>query len=131
MSEKIIAALLIAACALSTGAEARIKRSQSAKVEFKAENPCPATGARKGPCNGYVIDHRMPLCAGGIDSPKNMAWSKIDEAKKKDLEEIRLCGAIRQGRMAYGDSQAICQGSAPSKWPLLSESLCVDGRNAN
>ena len=38
-------------------AEARIKRNQSAKVEFKYEHPCPSSGARKGPCKGYVIDH--------------------------------------------------------------------------
>ena len=40
--------LLALALLLPVAAEARIKRSQSAKVEFKRENPCPATGVRKG-----------------------------------------------------------------------------------
>ena len=66
------AILLIALCVLSLPADARIKRSQSAKVEFKYEHPCPATGARKGPCNGYIIDHVKPLACGGADAPSNM-----------------------------------------------------------
>jgi hypothetical protein len=57
---------------LATPAEARIKRSQSAKVEFKQQHPCPATGAHKGPCKGYVIGHIKPLACGGPDSPSNM-----------------------------------------------------------
>ena len=85
------AILLIAACALSTGAEARIKRSQSAKVEFKYENPCPATGARKGPCKGYVIDHIKPLACGGPDAPSNMQWQTIAEGKAKDKWERKVC----------------------------------------
>ena len=56
----IRAIALIALCTLSAPVEARIKRSQSAKIEFKAANPCPADGATKGPCNGYVIDHIGP-----------------------------------------------------------------------
>ena len=86
------AILLIAACALSTGAEARIKRSQSAKVEFKYENPCPATGARKGPCKGYVIDHVQALACGGADRPENMQWQTIAEGRAKDKWERHACG---------------------------------------
>jgi hypothetical protein len=36
---------------------AHIKRSQSAKVEFKQQHPWPAIGASKVPCKGYVINH--------------------------------------------------------------------------
>lgn len=86
------AILLIAACALSTSADARIKRSQSAKVEFKASNPCPATGAAKGPCAGYVIDHMWPLACGGEDHPRNMQWQTVNEAKDKDKWERKMCG---------------------------------------
>lgn len=85
------ATLLIAACALSTGAEARIKRSQSAKAEFKAEHPCPASGATKGPCKGYVIDHVKPLACGGADAPVNMQWQTIAEGKAKDKWERKMC----------------------------------------
>ena len=72
-------------------AEARIKRSQSAKVEFKHEHPCPATGARKGPCKGYVIDHIQPLACGGADASFNLQWQTIAEGKAKDKWERRGC----------------------------------------
>lgn len=84
---------LLAACALSMGADARVKRSQSAKVEFKRETPCPATGARKGPCKGYVIDHIKPLACGGADSPENMQWQTVAEGKAKDKWERKACTA--------------------------------------
>lgn len=48
--------------------DARIKRSQTAKVEFKQQNPCPATGATKGPCKGYVIDHVKALAITSVPS---------------------------------------------------------------
>jgi len=43
-----------------------------ATVEFKQEHPCPASGARKGPCKGYVIDHVKPLACGGADAPSTV-----------------------------------------------------------
>lgn len=88
-------ALLSLALALAftvTPAQARIKRSQSAKVEFKLQHPCPATGARKGPCKGYVIDHIKPLACGGPDRPENMAWQTVADAKAKDKWERKECG---------------------------------------
>ena len=85
-------ALLCLALLLPLGADARIKRSQSAKVEFKYEHPCPATGARKGPCKGFVIDHIKPLACGGADAPFNMQWQSIAEGKAKDRIERIGCG---------------------------------------
>jgi hypothetical protein len=49
-------------------ADARAKRSQSAIVGFKQQHPCPATGASKGPCKGYVIDHVKALACGGANA---------------------------------------------------------------
>ena len=86
--------IIAAATALAFGtmpAEARIKRSQSAKVEFKKEHPCPATGARKGPCKGYVIDHVKALACGGADAPSNMQWQTIAAGKAKDKWERKGC----------------------------------------
>lgn len=89
------AALLAVALILSIGvqgqSEARIKRSQTAKVEFKRGHPCPATGARKGPCNGYVIDHIQALACGGADAPGNMQWQTVADGKAKDKWELRGC----------------------------------------
>ena len=72
--------------------DARIKRSQSVKVEFKQLNPCPANGATKGPCKGYVIDHVKALACGGADAPSNMQWQTVAEGKAKDKWERKECG---------------------------------------
>ena len=44
---------------------------------------------------GYVIDHRIPLCLGGVDGPPNLQWQAIADAKAKDVEEKRLCAQLR------------------------------------
>ena len=74
----LILAILLTSLGLT--AEAGTKRSQSAKVEFKHQNPCPAIGATKGPCKGYVIDHVEPLACGGADAPGNMQWQTTADA---------------------------------------------------
>ena len=84
----LLCALLLA---LPVAAEARIKRSQSAKVDFKREQPCPATGEPKGPCKGWVIDHIQPLACGGADVPSNMQWQTVSDGKEKDKWERRGC----------------------------------------
>ena len=85
------AAIMLALAIHAIPAEARIKRSQSAKVEFKLQHPCPATGARKGPCKGYEIDHRIPLKCHGADTPANMQWLSVQDHKAKTKREARLC----------------------------------------
>jgi hypothetical protein len=82
--------LLMASCVAPV--DARTKRSQSAKVEFKHEHPCPANGATNGPCKGYVIDHVNPLACGGPDRPENMQWQTVAEGKAKDKWERKACG---------------------------------------
>lgn len=71
------------------------QRSQAAKAEFQRKHPCPATGQHRGKCPGYVIDHVVPLCAGGPDAPANMQWQAAADAKAKDREELRQCRALR------------------------------------
>jgi hypothetical protein len=91
-------AALALACILawsSTGAEP-IKRSTSAKRAFQKAAPCPATGEPRGACPGYVIDHIVPLCAGGPDTPANMQWQTIAEAREKDKIEVAKCRALRK-----------------------------------
>jgi len=82
-----LVSVLVFLGAASPSVDARIKRSQSAIVEFKSQHPCPATGAPKGPCKGYVIDHIQPLACGGSDSPINMQWQSIADGKAKDKWE--------------------------------------------
>jgi hypothetical protein len=68
----------------------RIKRSQSAKNDFKRSHPCPVTGKGYGSCPGYVIDHVNPLECGGVDAPANMQWQSTAAGKAKDRTE-RYC----------------------------------------
>jgi len=84
-------ALAILLALLAAQADAGTIRSASAKAEFKRLHPCPATGARSGPCGGYVIDHVVPLACGGPDAPSNMQWQTVLEAKAKDRWELKGC----------------------------------------
>lgn len=70
---------------------AQSKRSYHAIKEFKLKNPCPANGRYKGRCEGYVIDHVKPLACGGLDTPKNMQWQTMQEARAKDRWERVGC----------------------------------------
>jgi hypothetical protein len=40
---------------------------------------------------GYVVDHIVPLCAGGADAASNMQWQTVEEAKVKDRQERAMC----------------------------------------
>jgi len=40
---------------------------------------------------GYVIDHIQPLACGGADTPSNMQWQTVAEAKAKDKTERIGC----------------------------------------
>lgn len=67
------------------------ERTTAARNAFQRAHPCPSNGQQQGPCPGYVVDHVVPLCAGGPDDPKNMQWQTISAAKEKDVEESSLC----------------------------------------
>lgn len=94
-----MAYLLAAATALVgplTATTAAPERSAAARAEFQRANHCPSTGASRGPCPGWVIDHVHPLCAGGADRPDNMQWQTRQEAAEKDKHERRQCRALKR-----------------------------------
>lgn len=95
MKPLLFVAILIALTVQALPVAASTKRSQTAIVEFKKAH-CLATGASKGPCKGYVIDHITALACGGADSPSNMQWQTVAEAKEKDKWERRECGKGKQ-----------------------------------
>lgn len=67
-------------------------RSHTAVEQFKK-----LTGYPHGR-PGFVVDHVIPLCAGGFDGPSNMQWQALAESKLKDRYEVALCAALkRQG----------------------------------
>src|SRR5436853_590224 len=71
-------ALLRAFAMLPAGDSAARDRAQ--RQAFMREHPCPSTGKTRGACRGYVVDHVIPLCAGGADHPSNMQWQTESEA---------------------------------------------------
>lgn len=91
--------VVLLAVLLAGEAAARQPRSAAARYGFAKAHACPATGAHRLPCPGWVIDHVVPLCAGGEDAPANMQWQTVEAAREKDREEQRTCRAQR-GRPA-------------------------------
>ena len=65
-------------------ASGRIRRSATARSEFRKLNHFPPTGKITGACPGYAIDHDVPLYKGGADSPSNMQWLSDAQHKEKN-----------------------------------------------
>lgn len=86
----------IAALILAVMATPAIARDRVVRADFQRLNPCPANGERRGPCPGWVVDHIIPLCAGGQDSVGNMQWQTTAASYIKDAEERATCHAKRR-----------------------------------
>ena len=94
---RYIVLLFFALAVIAAGSISRAEgRSSSELRAFKREHPCPSTGATRGSCRGYVVDHVVPICAGGEDARRNMQWQTRAEATAKDAEEHRLCRKLRK-----------------------------------
>lgn len=85
-------AILAIVLALALPLAAKQHRSSAARHRFQKQHPCPSTGKTAGKCNGYVVDHVIPLACGGADAPGNMQWQDTATAKAKDKVERRGCG---------------------------------------
>lgn len=83
---------LALALALSS-AHADPQRSRALRAEFQRLNPCPATGATRGACPGYEVDHVVPICLGGqrVDTISNLQWLTVEVHRRKTREDVRLC----------------------------------------
>lgn len=75
------------AAGVKRNATGHIRRDPAARRAFQHAHPCPSTGKTSGACPGYVVDHVKPLKRGGADSPSNMQWQTVPEAKRKDKIE--------------------------------------------
>ena len=67
----------------------KIKRSASAKSDFRKSHPCPSTGKTSGACPGYEVDHRNPLACGGADMASNMQWLTTAQNRSKGAAGCR------------------------------------------
>lgn len=90
---KLIVALLMG-CALAAQAA---ERSRVVRAEFQRSHPCPSTGATRGACPGYQADHKTPLCAGGVDQPRNLEWLSVEDHKTKTRNDVAVCRAQKAG----------------------------------
>lgn len=88
---------LAVALGLANGSPAvAADRSSSARAAFQRLYHCPSTGKPRGPCPGYEVDHREPICAGGADDLLNMQWLSIEAHKAKTREDVRRCAVLRK-----------------------------------
>lgn len=79
-----------------TDVAAKIPRSRAEVQAFRADNPCPSTGLTKGRCDGYQVDHTIPLCAGGPDHRSNMFWLSVEDHRFKTFTDVRECRKLRR-----------------------------------
>lgn len=93
--KKLVIAVLISTFGLS--AQAVTNRSSVEKRLFQKATICPSSGvAGVQSCKGHVMDHIIPLCAGGADRAYNMMYQTKAASMLKDKDEIRICAAMRK-----------------------------------
>lgn len=90
-----LAAAVAAVCLVAQAADTA-PRSRAARDVFMRDHPCPLSHQVRGPCPGYVVDHILPLCAGGEDRPENMQWQTREQGLAKDRHEWQLCRLLKR-----------------------------------
>jgi hypothetical protein len=93
MTRLLLALLLIA---FVSPVEARTARSRETVREFERTHPCPTPGPGTCAAKGWIVDHIVPLCANGPDSPENMQYQRKDDAAAKDKLEWAECRALKK-----------------------------------
>jgi hypothetical protein len=89
---------MIIGSSISQFVNAETVRDPAQVRAFRSIHPCPATGKARGACPDHVVDHIVPLCAGGADSPANMQWQTVVAGKQKDRLERWICAFKRKGK---------------------------------
>lgn len=86
MPARVVLAVLLLLVSLDAS---QLPRSRSLIRRFARE-----TGYPNGR-PGYVVDHKIPLCAGGPDALPNLQWQELVESKVKDRFELQLCRDLK------------------------------------
>lgn len=108
---------------LTLNAEAA--RSYQAKKDFANAHHCPSTNKASMSCRGYVIDHKVPLCANGADTSDNMQWSVKKDSYTKDGEERFICRKIKAGLIQpFKSKDTFCNQISKYKLPMTKEAVC-------
>lgn len=89
--------IVIAALAATTCSTTSAARDSKVVYAFKKVYACPATGivSASAKCPGWVADHGIPLCLGGVDEVWNLHWQLKAESYKKDALERDLCRRLK------------------------------------
>jgi hypothetical protein len=86
-----VAVLALVFLAVIAHAQQPRERPQGAAVRaFKAQTGYPHGRA------GFVVDHKIPICAGGPDVLANLQWQPLAESYQKDTFERSLCRAMKE-----------------------------------
>lgn len=94
---KLLSLLLLLPLTSSAYLLEEVSNRDPAQVrEFRSTHRCPSTGRTHGACPGYVVDHIIPLCAGGPDRPDNMQWQSREDSLVKDRLEWEACRTLRK-----------------------------------
>lgn len=72
---------------IARNADGTIKRSNIPLDDFAKIHPCPATGLPVRSCDGWEIDHVIPLACRGRDVVENLQWLDNYTKSLKDLFE--------------------------------------------
>lgn len=83
-------------------------RDPAVTRSFTRTVPCPATGEVGHRCPGFIRDHLIPLCAGGVDAASNIWWEDAARAAEKDQHELQLCHRLRMIER-HGDDPGLRQ----------------------
>lgn len=90
--------LLIFCALLNTSAvwASTNKRDKAQVRAFRNEQPCPATGLKRGACPGFEVDHVQSLCSGGADKKENLQWLSKEDHRFKTLVDVRECRKLER-----------------------------------
>jgi hypothetical protein len=72
--------------------------ASSARAAFQRIYHRPSTDKPRGACPGCVVDHVIPLCAGGADDPLNMQWQTLDAGYETDVSNSFIAARRAAGR---------------------------------
>ena len=85
----IIVALMLALFSCAQ-AESKTYRSRAQVDRFLRQH-----GFERTP-PGYQVDHIIPLCAGGLDTPENMQLLTIEKHREKTRIDVRWCRLLKK-----------------------------------
>ena len=63
---------------IARDADGKIARRADVLRAFRDLYPCPATGLNRGRCDGWNLDHVLPLACGGFDAVSNLQWLPVE-----------------------------------------------------